>query len=423
MNNQHLQARKVATFARGQGNVYPVYVERAKNAEIWDIEGQRYIDFGTGIAVCNTGHSHPKVVHAAQAQIAKFSHTCFMVNPYDVGVTLAEKLIKNAPGQSDKKAIFVTTGAEAVENCIKIARAHTGRRGVIAFHGGFHGRTNMAMALTGKITPYKHAFGPFPSDIFHVPFPNQLHGISSESALKALHTVFKVDISADDVAAIIIEPVQGEGGFYAAPKEFLQALRDICDDKGIVLIADEIQSGFGRTGRYFNIERAGVEPDLITMAKGIAAGLPIAAVVGKSEIMDAPLPGGLGGTYGGSPVACAAAIAVLDVIEQEQLVERANWIGQVFDDRLSQLQQAFPTILGEIRVQGAMIAIELIQDGDPNQPNVSLTQAIISHAAEAGLVLLACGFYGNVIRFLIVIPPPEMEIFKVKNTFGSGFSD
>ena len=400
MTNANLQTRKTKVVARGQGNLYPVYVEKAINAEVWDVEGNRFIDFGAGIAVCNTGHSHPKVVTAAKAQLDKFSHTCIMVNPYEVGVELAEKLTEIAPGDSEKKAIFVSTGAEAVENCVKIARAHTGRRGVIAFNGGFHGRTNLTMALTGKITPYKNLFGPFPGDIFHAPFPIDYHDISVNASLKAVENLFKVDIAPTDVAAIIVEPVQGEGGFYAAPTEFLKALRSICDEHGIVLIADEIQTGFGRTGKMFSCEHSGVEPDLITMAKGIAGGFPIAAVVGKSHIMDAPLPGGLGGTYGGSPVACAAALAVLEVIEEENLVSRSAQIGSIFNERLSQLQSQYPALIGEVRNQGSMIAIELFKAGDCEQPNTELTQAIIANAAKHGLILLACGFYGNVIRFL-----------------------
>ncbi len=400
ISNQELQDRKVKVIARGMGNIYPVYVEKALNSEVWDVEGNRYIDLGTGIAVCNTGHSHPKVVEAVKAQVEKFSHTCIMVNPYQVGVELAEKLTAIAPGDSEKKAIFVSTGAEAVENCVKIARAKTRRRGVIAFNGGFHGRTNMAMALTGKITPYKNLFGPFPSDIFHAPFPIEVHGISVKQSLKALENLFKVDISPEDTAAIIVEPVQGEGGFYQVPAEFLQALRALCDQHGILLIADEIQTGFARTGKMFSFEHANVEPDLITMAKGIAGGFPIAAVVGKSAVMDAPNPGGLGGTYGGSPVGCAAALAVLDVIEQEQLIDRANHIGQVFNQRLSALKEKYPSLILDVRNQGAMIALELIVNGDVEQPNIALTQAIIAHAKDAGLILLACGFYGNVIRFL-----------------------
>ncbi len=400
MTNAKLQARKTKVVARGQGNLYPIYVDHAKNAEVWDVEGKRFIDFGAGIAVCNTGHSHPKVIEAAKAQLDKFSHTCIMVNPYEVGVELAEKLTEIAPGDSEKKAIFVSTGAEAVENCVKIARAHTGRRGVIAFNGGFHGRTNLTMALTGKITPYKNLFGPFPGDIFHAPFPIDNHDISVKASLKAVENLFKVDIAPSDVAAIIVEPVQGEGGFYAAPAEFLQALRALCDEHGIVLIADEIQTGFGRTGKMFSCEHAGIEPDLITMAKGIAGGFPISAVVGKSEIMDAPLPGGLGGTYAGSPVACAAALAVLEVIEEENLVNRSVEIGDLFNGRLSQLQSQYPALIGDVRNQGSMIAIELYKDGDSEQPNTELTQAIIANAAKYGLILLACGFYGNVIRFL-----------------------
>jgi len=400
MSNQALQARKTKVIARGQGNMYPVYVERALNGEIWDVEGKRYIDFGSGIAVCNTGHSHPKVVAAVKAQLDKFSHTCVMVNPYEVAVELAEKLTAIAPGDSEKKAIFVSTGAEAVENCVKIARAHTGRRGVIAFNGGFHGRTNLAMALTGKITPYKNLFGPIPGDIFHAPFPIEMHDITVKQSLKAIENLFKVDIAPSDVAAIIVEPVQGEGGFYAAPAEFLQALRKLCDEHGIMLIADEIQTGFGRTGKMFSFEHSGVEADIMTMAKGIAGGFPIAAVVGKSEIMDAPLPGGLGGTYGGSPTACAAALTVLDIIEEENLVERANQLGDIFNERLSALQAQHPQLISDVRNQGAMIAIELMIDGDVEQPNVALTQALIAGAAEHGLVLLACGFYSNVLRFL-----------------------
>ena len=400
MNNDQLQQRKSKVFARGQGNLYPVYIERGEGSELWDVEGQRFIDFGAGIAVCNTGHSHPKVVTAAKAQLDKFSHTCVMVNPYEVAVELAEKLIAVAPGDSGKKAIFVSTGAEAVENCVKIARAHTGRRAVVAFNGGFHGRTNLTMALTGKITPYKHLFGPFPADIYHIPFPITLHDISVKQSLKALENLFKVDIAASDVAAIIVEPVQGEGGFYAAPAEFLQALRSICDEQGIVLIADEIQTGFGRTGKMFSFEHAGVEPDLITMAKGIAGGFPLAAVVGKTAIMDAPLPGGLGGTYGGSPVACAAALAVLEVIEEENLVMRAEQIGELFKQRLIALQTDYPLLISDVRNQGAMIAIELMLEGESEQPNTALTQAIIGGAAEHGLILLSCGFYANVIRFL-----------------------
>lgn len=420
--NQALQTRKTKVIARGQGNVYPVYVEKALNSEVWDVEGNRYIDFGTGIAVCNTGHSHPKVVAAVQAQIEKFSHTCVMVNPYEVAVELAEKLTSIAPGDSEKKAIFVTTGAEAVENCVKIARAKTGRRGVIAFNGGFHGRTNLAMALTGKITPYKNLFGPFPGDIFHAPFPIECHGITVAQSLKAVENLFKVDIAPEDTAAIIVEPVQGEGGFYQAPPEFLQALRKLCDQHGIMLIADEIQTGFGRTGKMFSTEYAGVEPDLMTMAKGIAGGFPIAAVVGKAEVMDAPNPGGLGGTYGGSPVACAAALAVLKVIEEEGLVSRSAQIGATFNRRLTALKEAHPELVLDVRNQGSMIALELMKNGDPEQANTELTQAIIAGAQEAGLILLACGFYGNVIRFLPALTIANKELNEGLDKFEALFN-
>lgn len=408
VTNLQWQARKDAAFARGQGNLAPVFIDRASNAEMWDVEGNRYIDFGTGIAVCSTGHTNPKVVSAMQEQIQRFSHTCVMVTPYGAAVELAEKLNALAPGSSPKKTIFVTTGAEAVENCVKIARAHTGRRGVIAFNGGFHGRTLLAMGLTGKITPYKNLFGPFPAEIYHAPYPIEYHGISVEDSLKAIDTLFKVDIAPGDVAAIIVEPVQGEGGFYAAPDRFLQALRKICDEHGIVLIADEIQTGFARTGKFFCSEYADIEPDLITVAKGVAGGFPLAAVVGKAKIMDAPLPGGLGGTYAGSPIGCTAALAVLDVIAGENLVERAIQIGSLFGDRLDDLQKQYPDVIGDIRAdRGAMIAMELVKNGDADQPDPDLTKSIVALAYQKGLVLLSCGSRGNVIRFLPALTIPD----------------
>jgi 4-aminobutyrate aminotransferase/(S)-3-amino-2-methylpropionate transaminase len=399
--NAEWQERKLAAMAVGQGNIAPVYIERAQNAELWDIEGNRYIDFGTGIAVCNTGHTNPKVVAAVKEQVERFSHTCVMVTPYDSAVRLAEHLNELAPGDCAKKTMFVTTGAEAVENAVKISRAYTGRRGVIAFNGGFHGRTMMAMGLTGKITPYKNLFGPFPGEVYHAPFPIDYHGVSVNDSLKALNNLFKVDIAPTDVAAIIVEPVQGEGGFYPAPDEFLCALRALCDEHGIVLIADEIQTGFGRTGRYFASEYAGIEADLITTAKGIAGGYPLAAVTGKAEIMDAPLPGGLGGTYGGSPVGCSAALAVIEIIEEEGLVERALEIGARFKERLTALQAKYPNTIGDIRCdRGAMMAVELVADGDVAKPAVELTKSLVAKAYDNGLVLLSCGVNGNVIRFL-----------------------
>lgn len=400
MNNAMLQKRKERAFARGQGTLTPAYIDRARNAELWDVEGKRYIDLGAGIAVVNTGHNHPKVQSAVQAQLERFSHTCVMVTPYASAVELAEKLNAAAPGNTPKKAIFVTTGAEAVENCVKIARAHTGRSGIIAFNGGFHGRTNLAMGLTGKVAPYKAGFGPFPGEIYHAPYPNAYHGVSESDSLNALNLLFTCEIDPSRVAAIIIEPVQGEGGFYVAPASFMQALRALCDQHGILLIADEIQTGFARTGKMFACEHSGIEPDLITMAKGIAGGFPIAAVVGKAEIMEAPQPGGLGGTYGGSPLGCAAGLAVLEVIEEENLCQRATDIGASIVARLKQLQTRYPQKIGHIRNQGAMIAMELVNDGDASRPDSMLTRALVAEAAENGLILLSCGIRGNVIRFL-----------------------
>jgi 4-aminobutyrate aminotransferase/(S)-3-amino-2-methylpropionate transaminase len=377
-----------------------VFIERARNAELWDVDGRRYLDFAGGIAVLNTGHLHPKVQAAVAEQLQAFSHTCFMVTPYAVAVELAEKLNRLAPGPTPKKSIFVTTGAEAVENTIKIARAHTGRSAVIAFGGGFHGRTFMAMALTGKVAPYKAGFGPLPGEIYHVPFPIAYHGMSVETSLAALEHVFKFDVEPQRVAAVIVEPVMGEGGFYIAPPEFLQALRKLCDQHGIVLVIDEIQTGFARTGRMFAIEHAGIEPDLMTLAKSLAGGFPLAAVVGKSEIMDAPGPGGLGGTYAGSPIACAAGLAVLDVIESERLCARAEELGATMMSFLGALQREIPAI-GEVRGLGAMLAIELVKNGNPHEPDPDLARALTRRAAEKGLVLLSCGLYGNVIRFLV----------------------
>ena len=399
--NADWQSRKDAAFPRAVGNLAPVFIEHASNAEMWDVEGRRYIDFATGIAVCSTGHSNPKVVAAVEQQLQHFSHTCLGITPYSSAVELAEKLNELSPGSTKKKTMFVTTGAEAVENCVKIARASTGRRAVIAFNGSFHGRTMMAMGLTGKAVPYKNMFGPMPADIYHVPYPIAYHGVTSEESLSALQTLFRISIAPADVAAIIIEPVQGEGGFYPAPNEFLQALRKLCDEHGIVLIADEIQTGFARTGKFFCCEYAGIEPDLLAVAKAVAGGFPLAAVVGKAEIMDAPTPGGLGGTFAGSPIGCAAALAVIDVIAEQNLLERANQIGSLFERDLFRLQRKYPGVVGDIRAdRGAMIAIELIKNGDPDQPDSDLTNALVTKAWQSGLILLSCGIRGNVIRFL-----------------------
>ncbi|WP_323798972.1 4-aminobutyrate--2-oxoglutarate transaminase [Parasphingorhabdus sp.] len=422
--NAAWQVRKNAAIARGEGNAAPIYVDRARGSEIWDVEGRRYVDFGAGIAVCNTGHMHPKIHAAVTAQLERFSHTCVMVTPYDSAVMLAERLNKCAPGDSLKKSMFVTTGAEAVENAIKIARAHTDRRGVIAFDGGYHGRTMMTLGLTGKVTPYKNRFGPFPGEIYRAPFPIAYHGISVEDSLRALQILFKTDIEPRDCAAIIVEPVQGEGGFYPAPDAFLQALRQICDEHGILLIFDEIQTGFGRTGKLFAAEHAEVEADLMTVAKGLAGGFPLAAVIGKQEIMDAPEPGGLGGTYAGSPIGCAAALAVLDVIEEESLVEASVHIGRVFAKRLLALQAEFPDRIGDVRCdRGAMVALELVENGDANCGDAALTKAIVTAAYQKGLIALTCGVRGNVFRFLPALTISDELIHEGLDIFEQCFRD
>jgi 4-aminobutyrate aminotransferase/(S)-3-amino-2-methylpropionate transaminase len=408
--NSDLHNRRNAAFTKGMSTMLPIYIEKGQNAELWDADGRRYVDFAGGIAVLNTGHLHPQVKAAVQQQLdAGFTHTCVMITPYRVAVELAEKLNALVPGPTPKKTMLVTTGAEAVENAVKIARAHTGRSAVIAFGGSFHGRTYMAMALTGKVSPYKVGFGPFPGDVYHVPFPVTYHGVSSEDSLAALDQLFKSDVEPSRVAAIIIEPVLGEGGFYAAPVEFLKALRALCDKHGIVLIIDEIQTGFARTGKMFAIEHYGIEPDLITMAKSMAGGFPLAAIVGKQQIMDAPITGGLGGTYAGSAVSCAAALAVIDVMEKEKLPARANQVGDMLLQRLRKLQGEF-TCVGEVRGLGAMVAMELVRNRDPHAPDADLAKALVQRAAANGLVLLSCGIYGNVIRLLVPLTASDAII-------------
>ncbi|MBM4233202.1 MAG: 4-aminobutyrate--2-oxoglutarate transaminase [Gammaproteobacteria bacterium] len=404
--NADLARRRTAAIPRGVGNLLQVYAEHASNAEIWDVEGRRYIDFASGIAVLNTGHLHPRVQAAVAAQLAKLSHTCFQVTPYENYVLLAERLNEIIPGAGPKKTIFLTTGAEAIENAVKIARHHTKRSAVIAFGGGFHGRTLACMSLTGKVQPYKAGFGTMLPDIFHAPFPIEYHGVSVAQTLATLDNLFKADVDPQRVAAVLVEPVQGEGGFYIAPPEFLQALRTLCDRHGIVFIVDEVQTGFARTGRMFAIEHSGVEPDLVTLAKSLAGGLPLAAVVGKAEIMDSPAPGGLGGTYAGSPLGCAAGLAVLEVIESEQLCARAERLGAAVRARLVDLQSRWPHI-GEVRGLGAMVAMELVKDKRPDAPDAELTKALVQAAGRRGLVLLSCGVHANVIRFLMPLTTPD----------------
>ncbi|WP_124948942.1 4-aminobutyrate--2-oxoglutarate transaminase [Sulfuriferula thiophila] len=398
ISNADLHQRRLAATPRGIGVMAGFYIDRALNAEVWDVEGQRYIDFAGGIAVLNTGHRHPRMVEAIEEQLKRFTHTCYQVLPYESYVTLAERINALTPGNYPKKTAFFSSGAEAVENAIKIARASTGRSGIIAFSGGFHGRTMMGCALTGKVVPYKVGFGPFPSEIYHVPFPMALHGVSVDDALYAIQTLFKADVDSQRVAAIIIEPVQGEGGFYVAPPELMRALRQICDQHGILLIFDEVQTGFGRTGKLFAAEHYDVLPDIMTIAKSMAGGMTLSAVCGKAEVMDGPLPGGLGGTYAGNPLAIAASHAVIDIIEQEQLVDRSNVLGQKLTAFLQAAQATVPA-LKEVRGLGSMIAAEFI-DPASGEPSPDAVKRVQQAALEKGLILLTCGVYGNVMRFL-----------------------
>lgn len=407
--NQTLWERRLANVPRGVTTAYPVFAEKAKNAEIWDVEGKRFIDFGGGIGVQNTGHCHPKVLAAIHKQVDQVLHTAFQIMPYEPYIVLAEKLNAKAPIDGSAKTILFSSGAEALENAVKIARAATGRPGIISFLGGFHGRTMMALALTGKVVPYKKGFGPFASDVYHIPFPMEYHGVTEDDSIKALNNLFKADIDPTRVAAIVIEPVQGEGGFYIASPSFLKKLRAICDEHGILLIADEVQSGFARTGKLFAIEHSGIKPDLITTAKSLAAGMPLSAVIGKTSIMDAVEPGGLGGTYAGNPVACAAGIAVMDLIEEEGILEKSVKLGKLLVAELNEIKKSYPHI-GEIRGLGAMVAFELVENGDAGKPSADLAKKLTAKALEHGLVLLSCGVYGNVIRILVPITAEESVV-------------
>ena len=402
--NAAISERKNQSISRGVGMTTQIYADRAENSEIWDKEGNRYIDFAAGIAVVNTGHRHPRIIEAVKRQLDHFTHTCHQVVPYENYVALAERLNRAIPGDFAKKTLFATTGAEAVENAIKIARAATGRSAVIAFTGGFHGRTFMGMALTGKVAPYKAGFGPMIGDVFHVPFPVELHGMTVDGSLDVLDKLFKADVDPNRVAAIIIEPVQGEGGFYEVPVKLMEALRKLCDAHGILLIADEVQTGFARTGRLFAMERYGVAADLTTMAKGLAGGFPLSAVTGRAELMDAPGPGGLGGTYAGNPVAIAAAHAVLDVIEDERLCERAMALGARLKQRLEGLRSGVPQIC-DVRGLGMMVAVEFNHPRS-DRPSADFASAVRVKALDRGLILLTCGIYSNVIRFL---PPLTVQ--------------
>ncbi|MGO3889339.1 MAG: 4-aminobutyrate--2-oxoglutarate transaminase [Paenalcaligenes sp.] len=398
MSNADLKKRKDAATPRGVGVMCDFYADRAENAELWDIEGNRYIDFASGIAVLNTGHRHPRLMKAIAEQMDRFTHTCYQVVPYESYVELAEKVNELAPGKGPKKTAFFTTGAEAVENAIKVARAFTGRPSVIAFNSAFHGRTLLGMALTGKVNPYKLGFGPFPGDIYHALFPNPQGGVSIDDAKEALKHLFLADVDPKRVAAIILEPVQGEGGFNVCPPEFMRFLRETCDEHGILLVADEVQTGFGRTGKLFAMEHYDVQPDLTTMAKSLAGGMPLSGLSGRADVMDAAAPGGLGGTYAGNPLAVASALAVIDAIEEENLLARGAELGDLLQARLNDIAKDVKTIC-EVRGLGAMVAVEF-RDPATGNAATQLVKDIQNRALANKLILLTCGIEGNVIRFL-----------------------
>ena len=407
--NAALLARRRAAVVRGVGLAHEIFVSHARNAELWDVEGRRYIDFAGGIAVLNTGHCHPKVVDAVKAQLEHYTHTCFQVVAYEPYVELAERLNALAPGAFAKKTLFLSTGAEAIENAVKIARAHSGRPGIIAFNGGYHGRTLLTLGLTGKVAPYKTGFGPFPGEVYHAQFPNELYGIGVDAALQSVELLLKNDIEAARVAAFIIEPVQGEGGFYVAPDAFIVGLKALAERHGILLIADEVQTGAGRTGTWFASEQWSVAPDLVVSAKSLAGGFPLSAVTGLADVMDAPAAGGLGGTYAGSPIGCAAALAVLKVFEEEQLLPRCRALGERLRAGLTAIAAKVPAI-GDVRGLGAMLAIELFKSGDPREPDAELTRRVVAEALRRGLILLSCGSNGNVIRILVPLTAPDAQV-------------
>jgi 4-aminobutyrate aminotransferase / (S)-3-amino-2-methylpropionate transaminase / 5-aminovalerate transaminase len=402
--------RKARVIADPLSIYIPVVIAEGRGATITDVDGNTFIDFTGGVGCLNVGHSHPRVVEAAQAQLERFAHTDFTIVPYEIYVELAERLTQIAPVRKPAKAAFFNAGTEAVENSVKFARAYTGRPAVIAFEGAFHGRTMLSLSLTSKTHPYKAGLGPFAPEIYRVPFPQEYRGPSTDEALSALERAFTVQVDPEHVAAIVIEPVQGEGGFHPAPQEFLAGIRSICDEHGIVFVADEVQTGFGRTGRMFAMEHFGVEPDLLLVAKSIAAGLPLSGAIGKAEIMDAPGESAVGGTYVGNPVAQAAALAVLDVMEEENVVERAAQIGDAMRTRMLAWQERFPAI-GDVRGLGAMLAIELVEDRSTKRPAPELATAVVGEAMNRGLLLLKAGIYSNCIRVLspLVLADEELD--------------
>jgi 4-aminobutyrate aminotransferase/(S)-3-amino-2-methylpropionate transaminase len=405
---------------RGLANTHPIFVARAEGTRLWDLDGKEYLDFTSGIGVLNTGHRHPRVVEAVRAQLDRVTHTCFQVTMYEPYVELAARLEALA-GPGPRKTLLLTTGAEAIENAVKIARAHTKRAGVVAFHGGFHGRTLLSLTLTASSPAYRQNFGPFASDVYHAPFPDEYRGWTTERAMEALDQLFHTEVVPEHVAAVIVEPQLGEGGFVPAPVEFMTQLRELTRRHGIVLIVDEVQTGFGRTGRMFAYEHAGIDPDLVAMAKSLAGGLPLSAVVGRAEIMDAPLPGGLGGTYAGNPLSCAAALAVLDVFEEEQLVSRAARLGAQLREALVRLQSRVAGI-GDVRGLGCMLAIELVKGRATKEPDAALAEQVIVRARERGLLLLKCGPYKNVVRFLPPLTSSSAEIAKAMEILDLAFS-
>ncbi|MFI5281989.1 MAG: 4-aminobutyrate--2-oxoglutarate transaminase [Candidatus Dormibacterales bacterium] len=410
-----LRARYVP---RGITSAHPLTVDRAKGAELWDVNGRRYLDFAGGIGVMNVGHSHPKVMEAVQAQLSRTTHTSFQVVMYEPYLRLAQRLCEVAPMDGPKKAIFFSTGAEAVENAVKVARAHTGRSAVISFRGSFHGRTLLTLSLTGSVSPYKQNFGPYAAEVYQAPYPYEYRGWSTERALASLENLFESEVSPQRVAAVIIEPVLGEGGFVAAPATFLQRLRELTERHGIMLIADEIQSGFGRTGKFFAIEHSGVQPDLVTVAKSLAAGFPLSGVVGRAEVMDAPDPGGLGGTYGGNPVACAAGLAVMDIMRDEKLPERAARIGSILEERMRSWE-AEHELIGDVRVMGAMAGLELVRDRATRTPADKATAKVIAVAREKGLIILRAGTHHNVIRTLMPLNIPDEQLHEGLDILGA----
>ena len=412
--SQEILERKQRVIANAKSIVLPIVAQEGRGATLTDVDGNTFIDFTGGVGCLNTGHAHPRVVEAATEQLARFAHTDFTVVPYEPYIELAERLLERAPFSGPGKAVFFNAGTEAVENAVKFARLYTRRPAVIAFEGAFHGRTLLSMTLTSRPHPYKAGMGPLAPEVYRAPFPSDYRGPDTETALADLRRMFTTHVAAEQVAAIIVEPVQGEAGFLPAPNAFLEGLRAICDEHGICLIADEVQSGFARTGTLFAIEQSGVEPDLVTVAKSIAAGLPLSGVLGKAEILDAAPDGAIGGTYVGNPVAQAAALAVLDVIEEEGLCERAVQLGETMRERMLAWQERFTTSasgIGDVRGLGAMLALELVEDRATKQPAPALAQAVIDAAMERGLLLLKAGVFGNAIRVLspLVLTDAELQ--------------